>query len=66
MNVATDSNRNPHEPTEEGFCRLCRRVVIEVGHGRRKGKSGPPGNMNAFKHGLAAIQKRRDESITTE
>ena len=28
-----------------------------------KGKSGPPGNMNAFKHGLAAIQKRREESI---
>ena len=25
-----------------------------------KGKSGPPGDMNAFKHGLAAIQKRRD------
>jgi hypothetical protein len=22
--------------------------------------------MNAFKHGLAAIQKRREESITTE
>ena len=31
-----------------------------------KGKSVPPGNMNAFKHGLAAIQKRREESITTE
>jgi len=31
-----------------------------------KGKSGPPGNMNAFKHGLAAIQKRRVESVTTE
>ena len=31
-----------------------------------KGKSGPPGNMNASKHGLAAIQKRREESITTE
>jgi hypothetical protein len=31
-----------------------------------KGKSEPPGNMNAFKHGLAAIQKRREESITTE
>jgi hypothetical protein len=31
-----------------------------------KGKSGPPGNMNAFKHGLAAIQKRREESTTTE
>jgi len=31
-----------------------------------KGKSGPPGYMNAFKHGLATIQRRREESITTE
>ena len=31
-----------------------------------KGKSGPPGNMNAFKHWLAAIQKRREEGVTTE
>jgi hypothetical protein len=31
-----------------------------------KGKSGPPGNMNAFKHGLAAIQKRREEGVLTE
>ena len=31
-----------------------------------KGKSGPPGNMNASKHGLAAIQKRREEAIHTE
>jgi hypothetical protein len=31
-----------------------------------KGKSGPPGNMNAFKHGLAAIEKRREESVTNE
>ena len=31
-----------------------------------RGKSGPPGNMNAFKHGLAAIQKRREEGIPTE
>jgi hypothetical protein len=31
-----------------------------------KGKSGPPGNMNAFKHRLAAIQKRREERVTTE
>jgi hypothetical protein len=31
-----------------------------------KGKSGPPGNINAFKHGLAAIQKRREEAVTTE
>jgi hypothetical protein len=29
-------------------------------------KSGPPGNMNAFKHGLAAIQKRREEGVPTE
>jgi hypothetical protein len=28
-----------------------------------KGKSGPPGNMNAFKHGLASIQKRREEDV---
>jgi hypothetical protein len=27
------------------------------GKGGVKGRSGPPGNMNAFKHGLAAIQK---------
>jgi hypothetical protein len=31
-----------------------------------KGKSGPPGNMNAFKHGLAAIQKRREDGIPTK
>jgi hypothetical protein len=31
-----------------------------------KGKSGPPGNMNAFKHGLAAIQKRREEGLSTQ
>src|SRR5262245_770667 len=31
-----------------------------------KGKSGHPGNMNAFKHGLAAIQKRREEGVITE
>jgi hypothetical protein len=36
------------------------------GKGGVKGRSGPPGSMNAFKHGLAAIQKRRDGSITTE
>jgi hypothetical protein len=31
-----------------------------------KDKSEPRSMMNAFKHGLAAIQKRREESITTE
>ena len=36
------------------------------GKGGVKGRSGPPGNMNAFKHGLAAIQKRREECVTIE
>jgi hypothetical protein len=31
-----------------------------------KGKSGPPGNMNAFKHGLAAIQKRPEDGVPTQ
>jgi hypothetical protein len=31
-----------------------------------KGKSGPSGNMNAFKHGLASIQKRREEGVPTQ
>src|SRR5262249_2428746 len=31
-----------------------------------KGRSGPPGNMNAFKHGLASIQKRREEGVSTQ
>jgi hypothetical protein len=33
---------------------------------RLNGKSRPPGNMNAFKHGLAAIQKRRERGVSTE
>jgi hypothetical protein len=36
------------------------------GRGGVKGRSGPPGNMNAFKHGLASIQKRRDEGVPTQ
>jgi hypothetical protein len=36
------------------------------GKGGVKGRSGPPGNMNAFKHGLAAIQKRREEDIPAQ
>jgi hypothetical protein len=31
-----------------------------------KGKSGPPGNLNAFKDGLAAIQKRSEEGVPTD
>src|SRR5882724_10230273 len=33
----------------------------------KKGQSGPPGNANAFRHGLATIQRRRaDGELTAE
>jgi hypothetical protein len=35
-------------------------------NGRIERQSGPPGNMNAFKHALASIQKRREEGIRTQ
>jgi hypothetical protein len=35
-------------------------------NGRIERKKRPSGNMNAFKHGLAAIQKRREESVASE
>jgi hypothetical protein len=31
----------------------------------KKGHSGPPGNANAFRHGLAALQNRRAEAALT-
>src|SRR6266576_2484147 len=31
-----------------------------------RGKSGPPGNQNAFRHGLAAVQQRRITGALTE
>jgi hypothetical protein len=31
-----------------------------------RGKSGPPGNQNAFRHGLAAVHNRRAEGALTE
>jgi hypothetical protein len=31
----------------------------------RKGQSGPPGNANAFRHGLAAVQSRRANGALT-
>src|SRR5436190_13385350 len=31
-----------------------------------RGKSGPPGNQNAFRHGLAAVQHRRINGALTE
>src|SRR5262249_13159706 len=33
------------------------------GKGGVKGKSGTPGNQNAFRHGLAAIEKRKDAGL---
>src|SRR5262247_305872 len=36
------------------------------GKGGVKGRSGPPGNMNAFKHGLASLEKRREEGVSTQ
>jgi hypothetical protein len=36
------------------------------GKGGVKGRSGPAGNMNAFKHGLASIEKRREEGVSTQ
>ena len=30
-----------------------------------KGRSGPPGNQNAFRHGLAGISQRRTEAALT-
>jgi hypothetical protein len=31
-----------------------------------KGRSGPPGNQNNFRHGLSAIEKRRQAGVITE
>jgi hypothetical protein len=32
----------------------------------KKGYSGPPGNANAFRHGLAAVQSRRADGALTD
>jgi hypothetical protein len=32
----------------------------------KKGQSGPPGNANAFRHGLAALQNRRADGELTD
>jgi hypothetical protein len=31
-----------------------------------RGKSGPPGNQNAFRHGLAAVHQRRTNGVLTQ
>jgi hypothetical protein len=32
----------------------------------KKGQSGPPGNANAFRHGLATVQRRREGELTDQ
>src|SRR5262245_58617676 len=52
---------NEHHPVQFGIT-----IAGIPGKGGVKGRSGPPGNMNAFKHGLASIQKRREEGVPTQ
>jgi hypothetical protein len=32
----------------------------------KKGQSGPPGNANAIRHGLTAVQRRRANGVLTD
>jgi hypothetical protein len=72
MNAATWNETNGYGATriyrENAVAAVCTVVRLQDGGcmAGLKGKSGPPGNMNAFKHGLAAIQKRREESVITQ
>jgi hypothetical protein len=72
MNPVTWDETNGYEATriyrENAVAAVSTVVRLQDGAcmAGMKGKSGPPGNMNAFKHGLAAIQKRREEGIPTE
>jgi len=73
MNLATWDETNGYEATrilyrENAVAGVSTVVLSQDGAcmAGLKGKSGPPGNMNAFKHGLAAIQKRREEGVPTE
>ena len=46
-----------HPPTEKRKTRyaFCRADI--------RGRSGPPGNQNAFRHGLAGIAQRRSDGV---
>src|SRR5262249_38577242 len=52
---------NEHHPVRFGVT-----MAGIPGKGGVKGRSGPPGNMNAFKHGLASLEKRREEGVPTQ
>jgi hypothetical protein len=72
MNAVTWDETNGYEATriykENAVAAVSTVILLPNGAcmAGMKGKSGPPGNMNAFKHGLAAIQKRREEGVPTE
>src|SRR4029453_10394941 len=72
MNPVTWNETNGYEATriyrENAVAAVSTVVRLQDGAcmAGMKGKSGPPGNMDALRHGLAAIQKRREESIPTE
>ena len=63
MNPVTWDETNGYEATriyrENAVAAVSAVVLSEDGAcmAGLKGKSGPPGNMNAFKHGLAAISE---------
>jgi hypothetical protein len=64
MNHVTWDETNGYEATriyrENAVAAVSAAVLSQDGAcmAGLKGKNGPPGNMIAFKHGLAAIQKR--------
>ena len=65
MNPATWDETNGYETTriyaENAVAGVYTVVPLRNGAcmAGLKGKSGPPGNLNAFKYGLATIQRRR-------
>src|SRR5687767_3218269 len=78
MNFTMKMNQNAWDKTNAAGLTLTRRqtpVRIEMGHNQtgiygdmagKKGQSGPSGNANAFRHGLATIQRRRADGELTD
>jgi hypothetical protein len=66
-NVFAVNKENPSDRINEHHPVTIRTTMAGIsGKGGVRGTSGPPDNMNAFKHGLASIQKRREEGIATQ
>ena len=72
MNLATWDETNGYEATriyrENAVAAVSAVVRMQDGAcmAGLKGKSGPPGNMNAFKHGLAVISETAQGGVPTE